>query len=452
MPEQHPKTGWAQQLAWLAAVVGVPSVAATLKWNVVAAHPILSAIVLFLVATLIAAFGLARQVWRGYNDRLVKWITAGLDRRTSRFGKRYRDHLLSDLRFIDLKGLAGRFYTPELDEVYVDVALSPRDPDQVSSSDLPIQDIGDLPAAGQRRLIGDFLGRSQPRVLAVIGAPGSGKTTLLRHTARELCARRMQRRHRRNIPILLYLRDHAYTIVTQPQVALPALVATTLARYGLAEPLDWLERRLRAGECVVLLDGLDEVARQQDRQAVSEWVRVQVTRYRGNDFVITSRPLGYQAAPIEGAITVQTLPFTPEQVSRFVHGWYLAAERHSTGVDDQAESLKPTAEAEANDLLTRLRETPALRALTINPLLLTMIATVHQHHGALPGSRAELYAQICQVLLWRRQVAKKLPLEPRGDQKERLVRVLAFEMMRREVRDLTTGEAAEILRPVIQGS
>lgn len=111
-------------------------------------------------------------------------------------------------------------------------------------------------------------------------------------------------------------------------------VSTVLARYGLSEPTDWMERRLRAGDCIVLLDGLDEVARQEDRQAVSDWVTVQVTRYPGNDFVVTSRPLGYQSAPIEGAITVQTRPFTSEQINRFVHGWCLAEERHSAGLDD----------------------------------------------------------------------------------------------------------------------
>jgi hypothetical protein len=399
------------------------------------------------VALLVGASGLMRELWRKkYNDRVIDWISGGLDRRMARFGGRYREHLLAELRFIDLKGLAGRFYTPDLGDVYVDVALRPRDPDQVPSSDLPAAGPADLPAAGERRLIADFLGRPQPRVLAVIGAPGSGKTTLLRHTARDLCARRLGRR--RSVPMLLYLRDNADRIVAEPQVALPVLVAGALARYGLAEPPGWLERRLRAGECVVLLDGLDEVAQQEDRQAVSDWVAVQITRYPGNDFVVTSRPLGYLSAPIEGAITVQTQPFTSGQVTRFVHGWCLAVERHATGADDP--DVTRRAAADAGDLLARLRASPPLRGLTVNPLLLTMIATVHRHHGALPGSRAELYAQICQVLLWRRQEAKKLHVEPRGVQKERLMRVLAFEIMRRKVRDLTTGEATAILRPPLR--
>lgn len=181
------KVGWALLVTWLAAAVGVPSAVAALKWPTIAAHPVLGAGLLVAAIVLAGMAGLVRELWRKkYQDRVLDWISGGLDRRTARFGRRYREHLLADLRFIDLKGLAGRFYTPELGEVYVDVALRPRDPDQVPSSDLPAADPADLPAAGQRRLIADFLGKPQPRVLAVIGAPGSGKTTLLRHTAREL--------------------------------------------------------------------------------------------------------------------------------------------------------------------------------------------------------------------------------------------------------------------------
>lgn len=441
------KPSGALLLAWLTAVLGVPSAVVAVRWQVMEAHPVLGAGLLLVAMVLAGAGWLVRELWsRNYRDEVLDWISAGLDRRMVRFGRRYRAHLLAELRYIDLRGLAGRFYTPELSEVYVDVAVQPRDPSRISSSDLTADGLADLPGAGQRRLLADLLGRPQPRALAVIGAPGSGKTTLLRHTARELCLR--SRGQSPRIPVLLYLRDHAETIVTDPKVALPALVGTVLDRYGLAEPTGWLDGRLRAGDCVVLLDGLDEVARQQDRLAVSEWVGTQVLRYPGNDFVVTSRPLGYQSTPVEAAIALQVQPFTDEEVSRFVHAWYLAMERHSTGA--LGPDISRRADAEADDLLARLRESPALRELTVNPLLLTMIATVHRHHGALPGSRAELYEQMGQVLLWRRQAAKKLAVEPRGPQKERIMRLLAFEMMRRQVRDLSTAEAVAIVRPALR--
>jgi hypothetical protein len=440
-------------LAYLAAAFGLPSAWAALKWPPVTGQPILGAVVLAATAVLIGLVGLAHQVWRKkYNDRVIDWISAGIDRRTTRFGKRYRAHLLDDLRFVDLKGLVGRFFDPDLSDVYVDVALRPHDPGKMSSSDLAAAtDLADLPATGQRRLIADFLGKPRPRVLAVIGAPGTGKTTLLRHTAREMCLPRHPRQGR-DVPILLYLRDHVAMIVAEPEAALPVLVASALKRYDLSDPAGWLEQRLRAGDCVVMLDGLDEVAQQEDRLAISEWVSVQVTRYPGNDFIVTSRPLGYSTAPVRGAITVQTQPFTPEQVNRFVHYWCLAELRRGTGSDDS--NIVRRAAEEADDLLARLRAAPALSALTVNPLLLTMIATVHRHSGALPGSRAELYDRICEVLLWRRQEAKNLPNGPRGElngtQKKRLMRVLAFEMMRRKVRDLSSDEVISILYPMLR--
>jgi hypothetical protein len=62
-------------------------------------------------------------------------------RRTSSFNSQYRNFMLADLRFIDIKGLATiGFYTPELDEVFVDVGLAYRAPNQVRSgvlSELP---------------------------------------------------------------------------------------------------------------------------------------------------------------------------------------------------------------------------------------------------------------------------------------------------------------------------
>ena len=186
-----------------------------------------------------------------------------------------------------------------------------------------------------RLLLGDFLGRKMPAVLAVVGGPGSGKTTLLRHAARQACLRRGSRKSRRSgvrhIPVLLYLRDHASAITANPAVSVAALLRATLGALGAEEPPEWFERQLRDGRCLVLLDGLDEVARQEDRATVSAWAEGQVQQYPGNVFVISSRPQGYRSAPVEGADILQVCGFTVGQVEDFVCGWYRAVERHSTG-------------------------------------------------------------------------------------------------------------------------
>jgi NACHT domain-containing protein len=399
-----------------------------IKWIAVAGYEIVVVVVGF-------AGGVAAELRKRWLARATDSIDQALGRRFTRFQKRYRESMLSSLRFIDVKGLSTvGFYTPDLDEVFVDVSLDYRAPHQV-----PAGVVNELPPDAEgRHSLWDFLNRKQPAVLAILGAPGSGKTTLLRHTARRVFDNK-----RRTVPVLLYLRDHI-SVITQ-DISLAALVARTTS---VTEPSGWFEQHLRDGDCVVLLDGLDEVARHDDRARIAEWVETQIDRYPRNDFVITSRPHGYQSTPVKGALVLQVRSFTDEQVQKFVRGWYLAAVRRAT--DGTLAEVEQRAHAEADDLLDRLRNSANLGDLTANPLLLTMIANVHRYRGALPGSRADLYSEICQVMLWRRQEAKKLPSSLSGDKKEALLRGLAFTMMERRVRDLPAREVLEEIKVPLQ--
>ena len=94
-----------------------------------------------------------------------------------------------------------------------------------------------------------------------------------------------------------------------------------------------------------------------------------------------------------------------------------------------------------------LGQHPALRDLAANPLLLTMIATAHRYRGALPGSRADLYGEICHVLLSRRGQAKDLPELLSWPAKQALLAALAYQMMREHVSSLPADRVLEILRP-----
>ncbi|GAB2855646.1 NACHT domain-containing protein [Lentzea nigeriaca] len=438
-------------LGLLGAALVPPGLAFTFLQEWAKAHPVAALVLLagYEAVVWASAFvgrimgGVADELGKRWQPRLTDRIDQSLRQRFSRFSKRYRESVLSGLRFIDLKGLATiGFYTPDLDEVFVDVSLVFRAPNQVRG-DVLAQAPEDV---DERHSIWNLLDQQRPVVLAVVGAPGSGKTTLLRYTARRMC--RSRRGRRRTVPVLLYLRDHVTAITADPTVALPELIATPLVPHGLDAPPGWFERRLSDGDCVVLLDGLDEVASQEDRTRVATWVASQTKRYPHNDFVVTSRPHGYQTARVDGATVLQVRSFTDAQVGQFIHGWYLAIEQRSTGSAD--EDVRRRAAESAEDLLQRLEHTPALHDLTINPLLLTMIANVHRFRGALPGIRADLYGEICQVLLWRRHDAKGLMSELNGDQKAVLLRGLAYAMMRRRVRDLPRDEMLVELRPALR--
>ncbi|MEV4581894.1 NACHT domain-containing protein [Nonomuraea jabiensis] len=372
--------------------------------------------------------------------------------RTS-YRRRYSRSFASSLRYVDLEGVPTQGeYTLELRDVYVDVNLARKTVHETRHEPY----LGQLPElervsntecspAGARRPLEDFLSSDKPIVLAVVAGPGSGKTTMLRRTALDRCtSQRSQRRH--NIPILLFLRDHAKAIAANPALTVADAVAS-LPWLNRVVPATWIERKLDQGRCLVLLDGLDEVPVDEDRRKVVDWVEAQIHRYPLNDYVITSRPHGYESYPLRNADVLQARRFTAEQITEFVHSWYLAIEQRSTGAR-KAEIAGRATEA-ANDLLGRLRKQGTLYDLATNPLLLTMIANVHKYRGALPGSRAELYGEMCQVLLYRRREAKGVTAlaELKGAQRERVLRELALHMMRRKIRTLSADDITRIVTP-----
>ncbi|MUN35805.1 NACHT domain-containing protein [Actinomadura litoris] len=331
-------------------------------------------------------------------------------------------------------------------QVYVDVTLQPK---TVSAAETD-SGIGPTPqaappAVGRRAPLADFL--TSGCVLAVLGAAGSGKTTLARHTALEMAERRWPSGPRRRLPVLLYLRDHAEALQADQPEGLPQVAVTARWLNGVISA-DWLERRLERGQCVILLDGLDEVADARHRTRVVRWVEAQISRYPGNSFVITSRPQGYDANRLTRADVLQVQRFTNRQIHTFLHAWYRAIERRARQ-DDPQEIDRLAAQA-ADDLFQRISGRPALYDLAANPLLLTMIANVHRYRGSLPGSRAALYEEVCQVLLHRRQEAKNLADGLNGDKKERIVQELALFMMRHHLRDIPVQDAQRAIRPILE--
>lgn len=423
-----------------------PAVVAGLWRELVTSHPLIAALLLLVYEGVLGfvafLWGIAQEVAKRWQHRLVESVDHALRQRLSWFPRRYRAALLGNLRFVYVKDLkTPGYYAPDLDEVYIDLKLGRQFPERAEQNFL-----ARFPQDATARLgLDEFLDSSRPVVLAIVGAPGSGKTTLVRRTARQICESPSGRR--RPVPILLFLRDHVTTVLASADVTLADLVRTTLER-GVNEPTGWFEQRLRDGECVVLLDGLDEVAKEEDRLVMSAWVERQVAQYPANVFVVTSRPQGYTAAPVNGAAVLQVRTLTDDQVTKFVRSWYLAVLRRFPDREDS--EVQGEADTAADDLLARLNNAPSLLDLTINPLLLTMIANVHLCRGALPGSRAQLYDEICQVILWRRLECKRIDSELRGEQKEILLRRLAFSMMDQRVRDLHRSMVLAEIEPMLR--
>ncbi len=315
--------------------------------------------------------------------RSLDLITAWLDlnvRGFFRYRPAYQQYLAYRNRFFNVKGMTTSqgIFALELERVFIDLNVAPQSAVKTSPGSVQLH-------CENSDTIWKYLSfkRMANRNLAIVGPPGSGKTTLLQHMALTLAAGRYRRRLLKapdKLPILLFLRDHAKVINLNPNLSLVGALQQSLANWKMQIPSAWFEAKLAKGQCLVMLDGLDEVADGATHKLVVDWVERQMVAYAKNRFIITSRPLGYRHNPLSNMVLFEVCSFTERQIKRFIHNWYLANEIMSAQRDDSG--IRRMARNGAKDLWQRLQQAPVLSTLAVNPLLLTMIATIHRYRSS----------------------------------------------------------------------
>ncbi len=386
-------------------------------------------------------------------DSFADSIWNNIENLTSPFQQEYYKGLTYICRDYQTQGL-DKDRILKLQNVFVPLKIAAKE--AAKASQTMIQPIKDEANNSNERQIWDFLAAidndSAFRRMAVLGAPGSGKTTLLRHLTLTYATKQQRKVHRKApklIPILLYLRDVRQEIVNK-KPSLAELITQQVQQQRKIEPLNpppnWFAEKLRQNKCLVMLDGLDEVADETQRQQVSLWVDKQMEAYPDTAFILTSRPFGYKTARLQQDVTVlEVQPFSLKQMQQFIHNWYLATEVMSrAGQEDLG--VREEAKQQADDLIKRIKNSKPLADMAVNPLLLTMIATVHRRGSALPGKRVELYKEICQVLLEKRLRAKNIADPLTATQKQSVLQVLAFELMQQKTREFKISDGIDLIK------
>ncbi|MEH1954915.1 GUN4 domain-containing protein [Nostoc sp.] len=396
-------------------------------------------------------------------EKAGQWVGEQIDtlpakfrERTSDFQGTYQQTLVDFYRDYKTEGFRIGLPVLDLEDVFVPLKVETETPenipgamvsDQSPSKTLENQEIWNFLAAIPKEPV--------YRCMAVIAPPGYGKTTLLKHLTLTY-AKNDHGKYKapKFVPVLLYLRDVREQITSQQPPTLPQLITDHLkiqpAFAELNPPPNWFQEQLKLGNCLVMLDGLDEVADEKERISVSQWVNQQIITYRKTAFILTSRPYGYTSAPVdEVGVILQVLPFTLEQMKQFIHSWYLQTEiRCRAGRNNSV--VRAEAKTNANDLIERIINNRAIADMAKNPLLITMIATVHYSGSTLPGRRVELYQKICELLLGTRQAAKKIKAPLTVEQSKSVLQVLALDLMRRKSRSFTVVKVQNLIASELQ--
>ncbi len=268
--------------------------------------------------------------------------------------------------------------------------------------------------------------------LVILGDPGSGKTTLVHYLAQSFARGPDTARQRLGIE-----EDRLPIVVRVGRFA--SAIAKTETDYYLCDYIhdaadadhgegmgEFLLGALERAECVVLLDGLDEIPGSALRVRVANLINHFLGRaeFTGNRVVVTSRIYGYAMCRLHGLSHVVLAPFGRQQIEAFAHQWCGALERalHPDSPDLER------AEEDADALCEAIFDRPDVESFASNPLLLTLLALIRRRGVPLPERRVELYELALRTLIetWNegRAALAGVPLGERLDYQE-TVRVWA---------------------------
>ncbi|MBL8179817.1 MAG: NACHT domain-containing protein, partial [Bryobacterales bacterium] len=322
----------------------------------------------------------------------------------------YIEKLREETSHFDVQGLKfgdNRAYRFAIDEYYIPLTTPARGEGAMRGGAIPLQEA----MLGQRKLL-------------VVGDPGSGKSTFLKLVAFHACAE--------------YAKGGPLPLRMEAAVLAGFIVQQQEKNEGPADPVspDWIPRfmgaqceeknrglgaeffraALKAGGCLVLIDGMDETPDERQRERLAKLIRGAAAAYDKCRFVVTSRPEG--KVSIDGFEEAAISDLAPEAIRAFLA--------------KLAKLLYATDESRAREFREELERAVdgrrEIRKMTRNPVMLTALVVLQHNQVKLPEKRADLYGSI---LGWLSKQRAKLGRLAADDCLLRL-RELALEMQNHE--------------------
>ncbi|NDJ54349.1 MAG: hypothetical protein GYB68_14865, partial [Chloroflexi bacterium] len=257
------------------------------------------------------------------------------------------------------------------------------------------------------------------RKTLILGASGAGKTTLLRSLA--LVTSRMLLEDQDAIQVTtesngatqirlaghlpLYV-DLALYVEDEEQDDLRTYIlhsgAELAADDHVIQPLNIL---LDSGQCMILLDGLDQVATDEQRSRLLTEVTSLANEWagQGNSVIVTSRLAGFGTPGLPSDFAVYLVrPLDRSQIGPFLIRWSTMLNRMQRPLMRDDEALRQ-AEVDMLAMVREIGQTPRAYNVLNSPLILRLLATVYRPGMTLPNQQAGVFQLVADTLIreWR---------------------------------------------------
>jgi hypothetical protein len=249
---------------------------------------------------------------------------------------------------------------------------------------------------GSKRLSG-ISAANENQKLNVLGPPGSGKSTFLKSLGME--AFKLNNIDSSNefyepscIPVFIELKRFR-----NENVDLKKAIQNEFEVAGFPETSLFLDRALKDGMLLILLDGLDEVPKNLILPVI-EHIRDFSDKYKGNRFITSCRTAFYKNFLVN-FVDVEIASFDDSQIKTFIHNWFSAEK-----------DLINDTPSKFEELLFQDKNIASLE-LARTPLLLTFLCLTFDESQRFPQNRSSLYRKALMILIEKWAAEKRIHQE-----------------------------------------